>query len=121
MKAILVIDEMPNQCLECPCYRQVRGNTLLLEYCNANEKRLTWQEVVEVPEWCPLKPMPEKRKRELHQYVGDRCYHCRFFNGEKSSVWIACTNPMKEWRTRTSKYKQPSMKACKMFERKQGE
>lgn len=59
MKSILVIDEMPNQCIECPCYRQVRGNTLLLEYCNANEKRLTWQEVVEVPEWCPLKPLPE--------------------------------------------------------------
>lgn len=59
MKAILVIDEMPNQCIECPCYRQVRDDSFLLEYCNANEKRLTWREVVEVPEWCPLKPLPE--------------------------------------------------------------
>lgn len=60
MKAILVIDEMPNQCIECPCYRQVRDDSFLLEYCNANEKRLTWQEVAEVPEWCPLKPLPTK-------------------------------------------------------------
>lgn len=120
MKAILVID-MPKSCYDC-------------QYCRFDARRynfrgcaLTDTEVQdgtidickEVHRCCPLKPMPEKR--ELHQYVGDRCYHCRFFNGEKSSVGIACTNPMKEWRTRTAKYKQPSMKACKMFERKQGE
>lgn len=117
-KAILVIDE-PNECIDCPCYRQTKEEGELFEDCKAMMMPLNWREVTEKPSWCPLKPLPEKRK--LHQYVGDRCYHCRFFNGEKSSVGIACTNPMKEWRTRTAKYKQPSMKACKMFERKQEE
>lgn len=123
MKAILVIEEMPKSCYDC-------------QYCRFDARRYNFRGCVladtdvqdgtidickEVHRCCPLKPLPEKRKRELHQYVGDRCYHCRFFNGEKSTVGIACTNPMKEWRTRTAKYKQPSIKACKMFERKQGE
>ena len=117
MKAVLVI-EMPHDCVYCPCWRG--GNDEFpFDDCTALQRPLTVEERDNKPDWCPLKPMPEKR--ELHQYVGDRCYHCRFFNGEKSTVGIACTNPMKEWRTRTAKYKQPSMKACKMFERKQGE
>lgn len=113
MKAILVIDEMPIKCEGCPLHYRKRQDIYRCEMTHKNIR------LNNKPSWCPLKPMPEKRK--LHQYVGDRCYHCRFFNGEKSTVGIACTNPMKEWRTRTAKYKQPSMKACKMFERKQGE
>ena len=121
MKAILVIDYMPSVCTECPFYEWVDDDNWESEeiMCGIRCGLGTFNFKDEKPSWCPLKPMSEKR--ELHQYVGDRCYHCRFFNGEKSSVGIACTNPIKEWRTRTAKYKQPSMKACKMFERKQEE
>lgn len=58
MKAVLVIDEMPNQCIECPCYRQSQYKKLF-EWCNVTDRQLTWQEVVRTPEWCPLKPLPK--------------------------------------------------------------
>ena len=44
-----------------------------------------------------------------------KCGQCRWLNGEKSSVGIACTNPERTWRTRTSKYHYKHTKACKMF------
>lgn len=50
-----------------------------------------------------------------HEYVGTRCWHCRWLNGERTSVGIECTNPNIEWRHRTSKYKQPSVYACKKY------
>ena len=55
MKAILVIDKMPSNCLDCPCeYDFIRCKALnhQLEYCTAGKER---------PSWCPLKPMPIKR------------------------------------------------------------
>ena len=59
MKAILVIDDMPNDCLKCPCYRQTRDDGLF-EDCKAVLRPLSPAERDEVPEWCPLKPMPKK-------------------------------------------------------------
>lgn len=48
MKAILVIDDMPNSCDEC----EVRcGGYTAKEYAEKGIKK---------PSWCPLKPMPEK-------------------------------------------------------------
>jgi Holliday junction resolvase RusA-like endonuclease len=44
-----------------------------------------------------------------------KCGQCRWLNGEKSSVGIACTHPEKVWRSRTSKYHYSHTKACKMF------
>lgn len=49
MKAILVIDKMPNSCDEC----EVRcGGYTAKEYTQKGIKR---------PSWCPIKPMPKKR------------------------------------------------------------
>ena len=55
MKAILVIDEMPNSCDKC----EVRcdGYTAK-EYFEKNIKR---------PDWCPLKPMPQKKEVEVNE------------------------------------------------------
>ena len=71
MKVVLVIDK-PSQCIECLCYRQEQGEKLI-EWCNVKEMRLTWQEVVKVPKWCPLVPMDaydmlrdEVKKRMKH-------------------------------------------------------
>ena len=44
-----------------------------------------------------------------------KCGQCKWLNGEKSSVGIACTNPDRVWRTVTSKYHYKHTKACKMF------
>lgn len=46
------------------------------------------------------------------------CRDCKYLNGEKSSVGIACTNPNKAFRSRTAKFKQKATAACKMFEQK---
>lgn len=59
MKAILVIDE-PNECIDCPCYRQTKEDGELFEDCKAMMMPLNWREVTEKPIWCPLKPMPTK-------------------------------------------------------------
>ena len=54
MKAILVID-MPSSCSECPCCYVPR--------CEVNEKALKTKEIYECkPDWCPLKPMPQKKE-----------------------------------------------------------
>ena len=63
----------------------------------------------------------KNNRNALYQYEGDRCYHCRYFNGEKKSIGVACTNPNKKWRSRTGMYHVPSVKACKMFERREDE
>ena len=50
-KAILVMD-MPEKCMDCPCEYEGRCEVKFGIYVSLNEK----------PSWCPLKPMPEKRE-----------------------------------------------------------
>ena len=61
-KVILVIDEMPNNCSECPCCNEDEcGNQYkgyIGDYLEWNSGR---------PSWCPLKPMPEKKDVELNE------------------------------------------------------
>lgn len=61
MKAILVID-MPDECLDCPCYRQTYTYNwgLAGEDCKAMLRPLNYIEVTNRPKWCPLKPLPQK-------------------------------------------------------------
>lgn len=55
MKAILVI-EMPSRCEEC--------NFQQYGICHAVRKCITGtpKELKSKPDWCPLKPMPEKKE-----------------------------------------------------------
>lgn len=48
MKAILVIDKMPNSCDEC----EVR--------CDGYTAKEYSEKSIKRPSWCPLKPMPYK-------------------------------------------------------------
>lgn len=61
MKAILVIDEMPNTCLDCPLngYENVCNVTLEDNYDYLTEK----------PTWCPLKSLPKKKNTDFHPNV----------------------------------------------------
>ena len=52
-KSVLVIDT-PESC--CSCY--LRGFTLNLQYCRGKLKDI--KDVSTKPDWCPLKPLPEK-------------------------------------------------------------
>lgn len=54
-KAILVMD-MPKSCDGC----LLHGTMIGKQICNAEIKRVKDESVK--PDWCPLKPMPEKKK-----------------------------------------------------------
>ena len=49
MKAVLVIDDMPDICYECPCYDHEGG------ICQASHNWKTDRE-----NGCPLRPLPKK-------------------------------------------------------------
>ena len=57
-KAILVID-MPKNCFHCKL--QDWANCRIVKGCHAGETR---------PDWCPLKPIPDKKNRN-NRVVGD--------------------------------------------------
>lgn len=59
MKAILVIDEMPTECIECPFHRIYADGFLNETYCSVMAKR-NKDGVNTRADWCPLKPMPMK-------------------------------------------------------------
>jgi hypothetical protein len=65
MKAILVIDEMPTKCEECPCstiLTEIYGEDVFT--CDAvrcGDQEIKEEHMVsQKPWWCPLKPMPEE-------------------------------------------------------------
>jgi len=55
MKAILVIDEMPIRCEDCPLHYRKRQEIYRCEMTHKNIR------LNSKPSWCPLKPMPEKK------------------------------------------------------------
>lgn len=58
-KAILVFD-MPDKCMECPCCNCNEYDT----YCGMTDMQLKYdfeQHAYVKPDWCPLKPVPEKQ------------------------------------------------------------
>ena len=63
MKAILVVDEMPTKCKDCP--HSYEGIFCLNAYepNEAVEGGMMWKETnpQDKPKWCPLKPMPSKK------------------------------------------------------------
>ena len=52
-KSVLIIDT-PESCRSC----YLRGFTLNLQYCRGKLKDI--KDVSTKPDWCPLKPLPEK-------------------------------------------------------------
>ena len=56
-KAILILNEMPKSCDNCPCYHEGYG------HCNSVKFRFI-QDSDKVAPWCPLKPMPQSMPYE---------------------------------------------------------
>ena len=54
-KSVLVIDT-PESCGSC----YLRGFTLNLQYCRGKRKDIKDTSIK--PDWCPLKPLPEKKE-----------------------------------------------------------
>lgn len=68
MKAILVLDEMPKNCLKCPIGKNI---SIPLETCIQCPlgKCAIDAETETRPDWCPLKPIPQKKEEK--QYCGN--------------------------------------------------
>lgn len=63
MKAILVMD-MPSRCLNCNCVGHINHNGKF-NVCRITGEILKEDNYYkERPEWCPLKPMPEKNTKQ---------------------------------------------------------
>lgn len=62
-KAVLVMD-MPDSCMGCNfLYCNVESN---VDSCQAMEvSRIVDLEEKDKPDWCPLRPIPEKKKEEV--------------------------------------------------------
>ena len=83
-KAILVID-MPNDCWECPMHVDgLDDENEEIMVCNAEKIESHYGEK---PSWCPLKPMPLKRKTEVvwHDDNGRELITHEYT--EKDKVW----------------------------------
>lgn len=82
-KSVLVM-KTPESCRSC----YLRGFTLALQYCKVESEHI--EDTSVKPDWCPLKPLPEKMK-----LTGN-------YNGEYSKTggktlgykvgWNACIN-----------------------------
>ena len=90
MKAVLVLDEMPNNCEECQLCKQYKRVPHVLDYEDTYEifctgiDNLCLKEVPkgDRPYWCPLKALPNERDRAINiDYMEDA-----FFN----DGWNAC-------------------------------
>ena len=59
MKAVLVIDEMPTECIECQFCRILADDKPTETHCLLTAKR-NEDGVNTRAEWCPLRPLPAK-------------------------------------------------------------
>lgn len=66
-KGIIVMD-IPENCEDCPCCHTDNYDF----YCKRNGNHVDWEEK---PDWCPIRPMPEKAFHE------DYCDNGRYDKG----------------------------------------
>lgn len=60
-----------------------------------------------------------KRLDEKRHY--DKCGDCKYLSNVKIGYMYTCHNGMKNFRTNTAHYKYKHTKACKLFEKKDGD
>lgn len=64
MKAIVVIDELPKSCYECPLSHSEAGffGDICDSVCTVLDRtNIVFMDGMGKPNWCPLKPLPKKR------------------------------------------------------------
>jgi hypothetical protein len=99
MKAVLVIEEMPTECIECQFYRILADDKPKETRCILTAKR-NEDGVNTRAEWCPLRPLPKEEESadevvELGSYnegYGNG-YECGFADG-----WNACLKEITKWK-----------------------
>ena len=88
-KAILIMDDMPECCADCPCSFFERDNPMLNLICG-----VTQEDAYNVgkPDWCPLRELPEREEElpvEKYEFGG--------LGKAFTSGWNACLD--KIWKT----------------------
>lgn len=83
VKAVLIMDDMPECCADCCCGYFERDSKELNLICGATGEDAN---NVGKPDWCPLRELPEKK--ETNYYMN---------NKEKGIVegWNACLDAVK--------------------------
>lgn len=79
-KAVLVID-MPKDCFACDLESYGECKTMFGEVI---------ENKFEKPSWCPLKPMPDKKKIEIVQEDYDGGYSHGFTHGFNACIDAIC-------------------------------
>lgn len=74
-KSVLVIDT-PEDCYSCYLHMVSRG----LHFCKAKSKRI--KDICTKPDWCPLKPLPEKST--IENDMTD--YQCGMVDGRNQCI-----------------------------------
>ena len=74
MKVMLILENRPALCGDCPCWDNIG-------YCNAADKPAG---MYQQPEFCPLKPMPQKKHLDESLDLENFTEYLRF------DGWNAC-------------------------------
>ena len=85
MKGIIVLDEVPKSCVDCPMCHHAEDMSLgQFKYERLYRCKLEPEEVEQVylddilhkkPDWCPIKPIPKRKTgRSLPEYDTDIHY-----------------------------------------------
>ena len=64
MKAILVLNEMPKNCLECPLGKNISIAIETCIQCPLGKCAIDTETEIR-PDWCPLKEAPQKQPTEM--------------------------------------------------------
>jgi hypothetical protein len=59
-KSVLVIDTPERGCISCPIGQNDSNCRITRIYCPIAEETAFNEEAETIPDWCPLKPLPER-------------------------------------------------------------
>lgn len=73
MSRMIVIVDKPDSCIECPCSDFDKQNVcrILVRPIDDETQGLDGK-----PDWCPLKPIPDRIKHSIYDYDADTGYTC---------------------------------------------
>lgn len=74
MSKVIIVIDTPEDCIDCPCCNCTEHDT----YCGMTNMYLEFNLVdgYVKPNWCPLKPIPDKIEHSIYDYDTDTGYTC---------------------------------------------
>lgn len=81
-KSVLVIDHTPENCYDCPIGQDCSNILEASVFCLGAGKCVLDKEAEMIPDWCPLKPLPEKNTTENDMTD----YQCGMVDGRNQCI-----------------------------------